>query len=103
MDHTEEMSVEQACEIERGPDGKRKLAELHGIEFSSRTGQPQFDDCCDDPECLMCGIIACPDGEPLHFHHDGCPAFCSGNVTFPKPEGAPGIAHNFTSNNADDH
>ncbi|ATW62283.1 hypothetical protein Psp6_00030 [Pseudomonas phage Psp6] len=31
---------------------------------------------CDDPECLKCGAIICPHGEPLHFHHDGCPS-CS--------------------------
>lgn len=29
---------------------------------------------CPDPECLECGQIVCPQGEPLHFHHDGCPA-----------------------------
>lgn len=27
-----------------------------------------------DPEyCDQCGDIFCPWGEPLHFHHDGCP------------------------------
>jgi len=25
-------------------------------------------------ECSECGRIVCPHGEPLHFHHDGCPA-----------------------------
>jgi len=25
-------------------------------------------------ECIVCGSIVCPHGEPLHFHHDGCPA-----------------------------
>ena len=29
---------------------------------------------CDDPECLTCGVLLCPYGEPLHQHHDGCPA-----------------------------
>lgn len=29
---------------------------------------------CDDPECFTCGKIICPHSEPLHFHHDGCPA-----------------------------
>ena len=29
---------------------------------------------CDDGECYTCGQIICPHGEPLHFHHDGCPA-----------------------------
>jgi len=29
---------------------------------------------CGDPECHECGEAVCPHGEPLHFHHDGCPA-----------------------------
>lgn len=29
-----------------------------------------------DGECLTCGVLFCPYSEPLHFHHDGCPA-CS--------------------------
>jgi hypothetical protein len=29
---------------------------------------------CTDNECGECGRIICPLGEPLHFHHDGCPA-----------------------------
>ena len=28
----------------------------------------------DDGECLACGMRDCPHGEPLHYHHDGCPA-----------------------------
>lgn len=29
---------------------------------------------CPDMECYTCSEIICPHGEPLHFHHDGCPA-----------------------------
>jgi len=29
---------------------------------------------CETAECAVCGSICCPHGEPLHFHHDGCPA-----------------------------
>lgn len=36
---------------------------------------------CTMEECLDCGRIVCPYHEPLHFHHDGCPA-CS---LEPKP------------------
>jgi len=25
-------------------------------------------------ECTRCGELDCPHGEPLHWHHDGCPA-----------------------------
>lgn len=31
-------------------------------------------DTCPDMECSSCAIRECPHGEPLHFHHDGCPA-----------------------------
>ena len=34
---------------------------------------------CTNPECIVCGEIVCPYMEPLHFHHDGCPA-CDGGV-----------------------
>lgn len=37
---------------------------------------------CTDPECLVCGLIVCPYQEPLHFHHDGCPACAT--VTLPR-------------------
>lgn len=29
---------------------------------------------CKEGECSRCGVIICPLDEPLHFHHDGCPA-----------------------------
>jgi hypothetical protein len=29
---------------------------------------------CPDPECYICGTRDCPKHEPLHYHHDGCPA-----------------------------
>ena len=28
----------------------------------------------DDGECMACAQKECPHGEPLHWHHDGCPA-----------------------------
>jgi hypothetical protein len=31
----------------------------------------------DHGECLVCAARECPFGEPLHFHHDGCPV-CDG-------------------------
>jgi hypothetical protein len=24
-------------------------------------------------ECMSCGRRDCPNGEPFHYHHDGCP------------------------------
>src|SRR5579859_6049679 len=29
---------------------------------------------CIDMECMICAIRDCPHGEPLHYHHDGCPS-----------------------------
>lgn len=28
---------------------------------------------CPDAECAECSAIICPYGDPMHFHHDGCP------------------------------
>lgn len=27
----------------------------------------------DDDECMACSVRDCPSGEPLHYHHNGCP------------------------------
>jgi len=29
---------------------------------------------CAVEECMICSVRDCPDNEPLHYHHDGCPA-----------------------------
>jgi hypothetical protein len=29
---------------------------------------------CKVDECPVCAMIDCPHGEPMHYHHDGCPA-----------------------------
>lgn len=29
---------------------------------------------CIANECVICAERECPHGEPLHYHHDGCPA-----------------------------
>ena len=41
----------------------------------------------DDGECMACSQIDCPDGEPLHYHHDGCPC-CSQKPTLEPPPDA---------------
>lgn len=28
---------------------------------------------CDLEECEGCSVLVCPEGDPWHFHHDGCP------------------------------
>ena len=32
---------------------------------------------CPDAECCECASIVCPHEDPMHFHHDGCPACAS--------------------------
>ncbi len=63
-------------EVTCDPCAQAELAILRDkIAFlRSEHGHPL--DSCDDGECMVCGVLHCPEGEPLHFHHDGCPA-CS--------------------------
>ena len=28
---------------------------------------------CPNDECYICSVRDCPENEPLHYHHDGCP------------------------------
>lgn len=39
---------------------------------------------CKDAECIVCGSIVCPHAEPLHFHHDGCPACSLDDLNSPR-------------------
>jgi len=47
---------------------------IERIDFEglSKT-HPKTEECLDD-ECIHCGYRDCPWNEPLHYHHDGCPA-----------------------------
>ncbi len=50
------------------------MEELEEINFEKEAKEhPKLEDCKDE-ECMICGYIECPHNEPLHFHHDGCPA-----------------------------
>lgn len=40
-------------------------------EFSNCTGNAHT---CKIDECMLCSVRDCPYNEPLHYHHDGCPA-----------------------------
>jgi len=44
-----------------------EVARLHGVADALLAH-------CPDSECTICSKIVCPHGEPLHFHHDGCPS-----------------------------
>ena len=39
----------------------------------------------DDGECMACSQIDCPDREPLHYHHDGCPCCSQKLPVEPEP------------------
>jgi hypothetical protein len=56
---------------------RKHIHELIRQEMENAGWSPELDErlqLCPDPECHTCGEIVCPYGEPLHFHHDGCPA-----------------------------
>lgn len=77
-------------------EGRHAAAKEHGlraIDPPDACGVPYSLQDCDDPECLTCGIVACPYREPLHFHHDGCPACeqaAGGHIGKPQGEIWPG-------------
>lgn len=56
-----------------------RIAFKHGNQqwFDKIVYHPQAKD-CDEDECWICAIRDCPYHEPLHYHHDGCPA-CYGD------------------------
>lgn len=42
---------------------------------------------CLDGECEECGKAVCPHGDPLHFHHDGCPSCAMAEERLERPVG----------------
>jgi hypothetical protein len=63
----------------RAPDLTPEFVARHErIEAAKKSGEltDELLNECTDCECIACGVIVimCPHGEPLHFHHDGCPA-----------------------------
>lgn len=46
----------------------------HGDDLKAKVKDHPPTDQCPDQECMVCGVRDCPHGEPLHYHHDGCPA-----------------------------
>ena len=56
----------------------------HAVAAALAAVETEHEHTCDDGkngagdgECLACGARDCPHGEPLHYHHDGCPS-CDG-------------------------
>lgn len=56
------LHMQRIHELERAATGFAMLRdELHTL------------DNCYTEECQVCGVLHCPELDPLHFHHDGCP------------------------------
>lgn len=53
------------------PSGRALIHALHGID--EENDQPCSPP-CDEEYCGGCAMAECPHAEPLHRHHDGCPA-----------------------------
>ena len=51
----------------------RMLPTVAPEELEELLVHPSLED-CPDPECSLCAMRACPHGDFLHFHHDGCPS-----------------------------
>jgi len=59
--------------IEHGDNFRQMILEL----VNGGPWEPDLNhnfETCEKLECLDCGVHDCPHGEPLHYHHDGCPA-----------------------------
>ncbi|KKN67005.1 hypothetical protein LCGC14_0465590 [marine sediment metagenome] len=52
--------------------------ELKPINFKERLKTHPKD--CEEDECIICGYRDCQYKEPLHYHHDGCPACYNAEV-----------------------
>lgn len=76
------MNVREMILAWRAPNITPEFIELHERIAAAHAKHELLDALlneCTDMECLACGQILCPYGEPLHFHHDGCPA-CEGGI-----------------------
>ena len=50
--------------------GNELVYAINGMDPAEPPCEPR----CDREYCAGCAIAECPHGEPLHRHHDGCPA-----------------------------
>lgn len=81
------MNVKEMILAMRAPEATPEFVVLHQrLQEAFARGdlietESLFQECLrrpdSDGECIICGSIICPHGEPLHYHHDGCPA-CDG-------------------------
>lgn len=79
-DQTPKLRTARECVGDIGTDGPLDESPKFDVAHETPDGRRIFAHTCgtshDDGECMACGQIDCPDGEPLHYHHDGCPC-CS--------------------------
>lgn len=55
-------------------EAKKMLTSILGRESSTAYLCSGDVNTCKVDECMVCGVRDCPYNEPLHYHHDGCPA-----------------------------
>jgi len=60
-------------------DAETKLRALRGVCHECRRVDADDFRTPALAECIRCGELDCPHNEPLHYHHDGCPA-CHGTA-----------------------
>lgn len=75
------LAFNSAASFELGP-GALYSAAL-AMDSSDAPGHPRADECSTD-ECVVCAERDCPYREPLHYHHDGCPACWSAERACPR-------------------
>ena len=59
---------------EENQDLRMEVHALQGGAVTLNEAQHTATADCPGSECMQCGARDCPYGEPLHYHHDGCPA-----------------------------
>ncbi len=59
-------------------DAREKLAALYWLGHG---GDATATCEAEHGECSICSVLDCPQAEPLHYHHDGCPACTQGELS----------------------
>lgn len=72
VDYLDENGLCPQCASSEVEIHQLKTIEVPDFEKELLT-HPKTED-CKDSECIFCGYRDCPHHEPLHYHHDGCPA-----------------------------
>jgi hypothetical protein len=67
MTDMEQVAALRDCRLAMALALQKAEAKLQAVREVHECADP------DETECDLCGVLACPKNEALHFHHDGCP------------------------------